>query len=166
MVVEKSLLNLFQPLSGASSHNHPVCNLQKYVKQSSLHCEMIVSVLVPQWLRLDQIMSGNHNVVGINLRRKSVAVALPHFNLFLMNESASGTFDVLLEGSQTWLCNYLAWRRDGGALWLVPAHTAGPFFRLSKEGLDAFEGAPYENGSQRYAGIIRAIETPSFEGRF
>ena len=63
---------------------------------------MIVSVLVPQWLRLDQIMSGNHNVVGINLRRKSVAVALPHFNLFLMNESASGTFDVLLEFLGHW----------------------------------------------------------------
>ena len=76
------------------------------------------------------------------------------------------SFDVLLEGSQNWLCNYLAWRRDSGALWLVPAHTSGPFFRLSKEGLDAFQGAPYENGNQRYAGVIRAVETPSFEGRF
>ena len=76
------------------------------------------------------------------------------------------SFDVLLEGSQTWLFNYLAWRRDGGALWLVPAHTAGPFFRLSKEGLDAFQGAPYENGSQRNAGIIRTVDLPSFEGRF
>ena len=58
---------------------------------------MIVSVLVPQWLGLDQIMRRNHNVVGINLRRKSVAVALPHFNLFLLNERAPRTLDVLLE---------------------------------------------------------------------
>ncbi|MDP4573855.1 hypothetical protein Q9K02_01720 [Qipengyuania sp. G39] len=76
------------------------------------------------------------------------------------------TFDVLLEGGQAWQCNYLAWRREGDDLWLVPAHTEGPFFRLSENGLETFQGAPYENGYQRYAGIIRAVEAPSFEGRF
>ena len=86
--------------------------------------------------------------------------------LMRFNPLEGASFDVLLDGSQTWLCNYLAWRRNGGALWLVPAHTAGPFFRLNKDGLDAFEGAPYENGSQRYAGIIRTVDMPSFEGRF
>ena len=74
------------------------------------------------------------------------------------------SFDVLLEGSQAWQCNYLAWRRDAGDFWLIPAHTEGPFFRLSEKGLETFQGAPYESGYQRYAGIIRAIETPSFEG--
>ena len=76
------------------------------------------------------------------------------------------SFDVLLDGSQTWQCNYLGWRREGDDLWLVPAHTEGPFFRLSAKGLEACEGAPYESGYQRYAGIIRAVETPSFAGRF
>ena len=76
------------------------------------------------------------------------------------------SFDVLLEGSQAWQCNYLAWRRESDDLWLIPAHTEGPFFRLSRNGLETFQGAPYESGYQRCAGIIRAIETPSFEGRF
>ena len=76
------------------------------------------------------------------------------------------SFDLLLEGSYQWLCHYLAWRRAGDALWLVPAHTEGPFFRLSESGLETFQGAPYENGHERYAGIIRAIETSSFAGRF
>ena len=76
------------------------------------------------------------------------------------------SFDVLLEGSQIWQCNYLAWRLAGDDLWLIPAQTEGPFFRLSEQGLDTFQGAPYDSGCQRYAGIIRAVETPSFEGRF
>lgn len=76
------------------------------------------------------------------------------------------SFDVLLEGSQTWQCDYLVWRRKGEDLWLVPAHTEGPFFRLSETGIETFQGAPYESGYQRYAGIIRASETPSFRGRF
>ncbi|QZD89237.1 hypothetical protein K3148_10430 [Qipengyuania aurantiaca] len=91
-----------------------------------------------------------------------------HKDLVLMRfdplEGAS--FDVLLEGSQAWQCNYLAWGREGEDLWLIPAHTEGPFFRLSEKGLETFQGAPYESGYQRYAGIIRATETPSFDGRF
>ena len=76
------------------------------------------------------------------------------------------SFDVLLEGGRLWQCNYLAWRREGDDLWLIPANTEGPFFRLSGKGLETFQGAPYESGYQRYAGIIRAVETPSFAGRF
>ena len=97
-----------------------------------------------------------------------VLAQFSHKDLVLLRfdplEGAS--FDVLLEGGQVWQCNYLAWRREGEDLWLVPAHTEGPFFRLSEKGLDTFQGAPYEGGYQRYAGIIRATETPSFEGRF
>ena len=76
------------------------------------------------------------------------------------------SFDVLTAGSQNWLCDFLAWRREGGDMWLVPARASGPYFCLTKSGLDACEGAPYANGSERYAGIIRAIKTPAFEGRF
>ena len=76
------------------------------------------------------------------------------------------SFDVLMAGSQNWLCDFLAWRRDGGDMWLVPTQASGPFLRLTKEGLEAYEGAPYSNGSERYAGIIRAIERPSFDGGF
>lgn len=76
------------------------------------------------------------------------------------------SFDLLLNGSRFWLCDYLAWRRSGDALWLVPSHSAGAFFRLSSGGLEAYETAPYANGYQRYAGIIRGIETPSFEGSY
>ena len=74
------------------------------------------------------------------------------------------SFDVLLNGSRHWLCQFLAWRRDGGDIWLVPAQASGPFFRLNNDGLIPFEGAPYENGYERYAGIIRAVEHPSFAG--
>lgn len=76
------------------------------------------------------------------------------------------SFDLLLEGSHNWLCHYLAWRRDGDALWLVPAHTDGPSVRFSEGGLETYQGAPYENGYQRCAGIVRAIKNSSFEGRF
>ena len=76
------------------------------------------------------------------------------------------SFDVLMAGSQSWLCDFLAWRRDGGDMWLVPARASGPYFCLNESGLEAYEGAPFANGSERYAGIIRAIEAPSFEGRF
>ena len=76
------------------------------------------------------------------------------------------SFDVLMAGSHNWLCDFLAWRRDGGDMWLVPARDSGPYFCLNENGLEASEGAPYANGSERYAGIIRAIEAPSFEGRF
>ena len=76
------------------------------------------------------------------------------------------SFDVLMAGSQNWLCDFLAWRRDGGDMWLVPARASGPYFCLNESGLEACEGAPFANGSERYAGIIRAIENPSFEGRF
>ena len=76
------------------------------------------------------------------------------------------SFDVLMTGGQNWLCDFLAWRRDGGDIWLVPARASGPFFCLTGEGLDAYQGAPYSNGSERYAGIMRAIERPSFDGGF
>ena len=76
------------------------------------------------------------------------------------------SFDVLMAGSQCWLCDFLAWRRDGGDMWLVPARASGPYFCLNERRLEAYEGAPYANGSERYAGIIRAIERPSFDGGF
>ncbi|MBX7540316.1 hypothetical protein [Qipengyuania sphaerica] len=76
------------------------------------------------------------------------------------------SFDVLMDGSQSWLCDFLAWRRDGGDMWLVPSQASGPFFRFTGKGLEAYEGAPYSNGAERYAGIMRAIERPSFDGGF
>ena len=76
------------------------------------------------------------------------------------------SFDVLMAGSLTWLCDFLAWRRDGGDMWLVPSRASGPFLCLTGKGLDVYEGAPYSNGSERYAGIMRAIERPSFDGGF
>ncbi|MBX7512999.1 hypothetical protein K3179_00410 [Qipengyuania sp. GH38] len=76
------------------------------------------------------------------------------------------SFDVLMAGGQSWLCDFLAWRRDGRDMWLVPTRASGPYFCLSESGLEVCEGAPYANGSERYSGIIRAIEAPSFEVRF
>ena len=97
-----------------------------------------------------------------SVEEKHKAPLRPNFT----NRLEGATFDVLLEGGQTWQCNYLACRREGDDLWLIPANTQGPFFRLSEKRLDTFQGAPYESGYQRYAGIIRATETSSFEGRF
>lgn len=50
-------------------------------------------------------------------------------------------------------------------MWLVQSQASGPFFCLTGTGLEAYEGAPYSNGAERYAGIIRAIEAHSFEAR-
>lgn len=72
------------------------------------------------------------------------------------------SFDVLLEGRQTWLCNHLHGAAMAEPSCASPHTHRGPFSRLNKEGLDGSEGAPYENGSQRYAGIIRTVDTPSF----
>ena len=85
--------------------------------------------------------------------------------LMRFNPLLGASFDVLMAGGQSWLCDFLAWRRDGGNMWLVPAQASGPYFFLNESGLKACEGAPYANGSERYAGILRAIEAPSFEGR-
>jgi hypothetical protein len=75
------------------------------------------------------------------------------------------SFDVLLAGSRTWLSEFIAWRREGDDIWLVPARASGPFIQLTEAGIDVFESAPYANGYERYSGIINAIDHPSFERR-
>ena len=76
------------------------------------------------------------------------------------------SFDILQKGSGDWHCRYYAWRRSCKNFWLVPETTFGPFFQTGESGLKAFDAPPFESGNERYAGIIRAIETPSFAGRF
>ncbi|MBX7484174.1 hypothetical protein [Qipengyuania qiaonensis] len=93
---------------------------------------------------------------------------LTQMNALLMrfNPLDGASFDVLLNGSSLWLCHYLAWRRRGSDLWLLPAAQWGPFFCLNDTGLEVSESPPYATGYQRHAGIIRAIDDASFAGRF
>ncbi|KZX94682.1 hypothetical protein A3718_07035 [Erythrobacter sp. HI0019] len=76
------------------------------------------------------------------------------------------SFDVLLNEASEWLNHYVAWRLDLSSLWLIPCAGSGPYFRLSSDGLEPCELPPFETGYQRYAGIMRAAEKPSFEGGY
>ena len=78
---------------------------------------------------------------------------------------AGATFDVLLAGSRNWLSEFVAWRRGSEDIWLVPARASGPFIQLGGAGLTGFESAPYANGYERFSGIIKTIDHPSFERR-
>ncbi len=75
------------------------------------------------------------------------------------------SFDILFNGGRIWFCHHLAWRRRDGDLWFIPSATAGPFIRACNFGLVPEEAPPFDGIGERYAGIIRAIDNPSFEGR-
>lgn len=40
-----------------------------------------------------------------------------------------------------------------------------PFIQMGDAGLEVFESAPYANGYERFSGVIKAIDHPSFERR-
>lgn len=85
--------------------------------------------------------------------------------ILLRFDAERGTsFDVLFEGSERWLCCYLAWRRRDGDLWFIPSAGEGPFIRVCAWGLEQIDTPPYDNAPEREAGIMLAIDTPSFEG--
>lgn len=75
------------------------------------------------------------------------------------------SFDVLLAGSDHWLCNFHPWRDEASDFWLVPARYSEPYFRLSGRGLEALNGAPFANEHARIAGIVPAIERQTLGGR-
>ena len=74
------------------------------------------------------------------------------------------SFDILRKESSRWLCHYLAWRRGDDDLWLIPSTTDGVFIRVTASGPEYEEAPPFSSAWERHAGIIRAIESPSFEG--
>lgn len=74
------------------------------------------------------------------------------------------SFDVFDHRSTHWRCNHVAWRRRDGDLWLIPQASFGEFIRVGAWGLEYETEPPFASGEERYAGIIRAIEIPSFEG--
>ncbi|MXP42088.1 hypothetical protein GRI75_10595 [Altererythrobacter soli] len=75
------------------------------------------------------------------------------------------SFDILPYGSERWLCRYLAWRRRSGNLWLIPSAVKAPYVRVCGWGLELVDTAPFDSEGERNAGIILAIDNPSFEGR-
>jgi len=75
------------------------------------------------------------------------------------------SFDILFNGAGRWLCRYLAWRRRDGDLWLIPSAGDGLYIKASYAGLELMKTPPFISAAERKAGIILAIETPSFEGR-
>jgi hypothetical protein len=85
--------------------------------------------------------------------------------LFLRFDPDRGTtFDVLLRDAQGWLCGFVAWRRRDGDLWLIPEVGRERFICTSAWGLEYKLDPPFTSEWERGAGIIRAIEHPSFEG--
>lgn len=75
------------------------------------------------------------------------------------------TFDVLFRGADRWLNRFVAWRRRDGDLWLVPSAGSGLYIRASYKGLEPVTTPPFISEEERKAGIILAIDKPSFEGR-
>jgi hypothetical protein len=75
------------------------------------------------------------------------------------------TFDILLHDAQGWLCGFVAWRRRDGDLWLISEVGRERFIRTSAWGLEYKLDPPFTGEWERHAGIIRAIEHLSFEGR-
>ena len=86
--------------------------------------------------------------------------------LFRFDALYGASFDMLLNEAGEWLHHYVAWRLDLSGLWLIPCAGSVPYFRLSSDGLEPCELLPFQTGYQRYAGIMRAAEKPSFEGGY
>lgn len=74
------------------------------------------------------------------------------------------TFDTLDHNSLFWRCHHVAWRRRGGDLWLIPEVGRECFIRLGAWGLEFEQEPPFTSEWERRAGIIRAIDNPSFQG--
>ena len=87
-----------------------------------------------------------------------------HMVLLRFDADRGASFDVRRKESSHWLCHYLVWRRRDGDLWLIPSTTDGVFIRVTASGLEYEEAPPFHSVAERHAGIIRAIDTPSFAG--
>lgn len=75
------------------------------------------------------------------------------------------TFDILFRGAERWLNRFVAWRRRDGDLWFIPSVGSGLYVQASYKGLEPVTTPPFISEEERKAGIIHAIENPSFEGR-
>ena len=84
--------------------------------------------------------------------------------LLRFHPDRGASFDILDHQSLFWCIHHLAWRRRGGDLWFIPQVGSGPYIRLTASGLRCEAIPPFHSLAERYAGIIRAIERPSFEG--
>jgi hypothetical protein len=85
--------------------------------------------------------------------------------LLRFDPDRGATFDILDHQSLFWRCNHLAWRRRDGDLWFIPQAGFDGFVRATAWGLEYEPEPPFVSASERHAGIIRAIENPSFTGR-
>ena len=74
------------------------------------------------------------------------------------------SFDFLLQDQENWLCRHLAWREWGEPLWFIPTAGDGPYVRASGWGLTSHSTPPFSSVEEREAGIILALDYPSFEG--
>ena len=85
--------------------------------------------------------------------------------LLLRHDADRGSsFDLLPRDQPSWLLGYVAWKRPGEDLWLIPTADEGPFIRASGMGLEQDVAAPFGDAEARRSGIQRAIERPTFEG--
>jgi hypothetical protein len=85
--------------------------------------------------------------------------------LLRFDADRGASFDILLRDRKVWLCRHLAWRRRDGHLWLIPTAGDGPCVQATGWGLHCEPTPPYVSNAEREAGIIPALDTPSFEGR-
>ncbi len=99
-------------------------------------------------------------------RAEMIGAATGRDVLLLRFDADRGTtFDILFHGADRWLNRFVAWRRRDGDLWLIPSAGSGLYIQASYKGLEPVTTPPFVSEGERQAGIIRAIETPSFEGR-
>lgn len=88
------------------------------------------------------------------------------FDMILLRYDADrgASFDVLFRQTDRWLCRYLAWRRRGGDLWLIPSAGDNPYIRIRNSGISRVLFAPFACPEERSGGTILATGNPSFEG--
>lgn len=98
-------------------------------------------------------------------RAETMGAATGRDVLLLRFDADKGTtFDVRFHDADRWLCRFVAWRRCDGDLWLIPSAGSGLYIRASYKGLEPVTTPPFVSEEERKAGIILAIETPSFDG--
>jgi len=119
------------------------------------------------------IPSANLILAGTNCARPmwypecTAMVEATNFDLVLMrfDPDRGASFDILDHQSLFWCIHHMAWRRRGGDLWFIPQVGSGPYIRATAGGLRCEATPPFHSLAERHAGIIRAIDSASFEGR-
>lgn len=88
------------------------------------------------------------------------------FGLLRFDPIEGVTLDWLPPDGADPLIGYHVWRTPAKGLWFIPSAGDGPFVRAGDWGIKREKTPPFTTAAQRSAGIITAINHPSFAGSF